>query len=74
MALKYSDDHVYYYYPNMTNDEVLVFKQFECFKGIDDKPNAPLKTAFHTAMEDPETPKDAEVRKSAEHRINVFYN
>lgn len=35
-VLKYHPGHKWHYYPDMTNDEVIVFKQFECFKGIDD--------------------------------------
>jgi len=57
----------------MTNDEVIAFKQFECIKGIDDQPDAVYKTCFHTAVNDPTTPKEAEPRKSCEHRVNIYY-
>lgn len=74
MQLKRHVEQKWYYYPEMTNDEVLVFKQYECFKGIDDVEDAPLKTCFHTAFNDPQTPwfGKVEARKSAEHRIRLF--
>lgn len=34
--LKRNSNQKWFYYPYMENDEVLVFKQFECMKGIDD--------------------------------------
>lgn len=74
-SLKYNEDHQWYYYPGMTCDEVLIFKQFECFKGVDDDPEnpAPVKTVFHTAIDDANTPKTAETRKSCEFRVRCFF-
>lgn len=74
-SLKYSEDHQWYYYPEMTNEEVLVFKQFQSMKDVDHDPEnpAPLKTVFHTAVDDPNTPKGAEPRKSCEFRVRVYY-
>lgn len=72
-SLKFNPAHQWYYYPNMTKDEVIVFKQFECFKGVDDQEGAKYKTVMHTAIDDPTTPKDAEPRKSCEHRVGVFF-
>ena len=54
MSLKYNPNHEWFYFPHMTNDEVLVFKQFECIKGIHDQPdNKEYNAAFHTAFKDP---------------------
>ena len=72
-SLKFHPRHKWYYFPDMTNDEVICFKQFECMKGIDDQPDAPYKTCFHTAIDDPTTPKGAEPRKSCEYRVGVFF-
>lgn len=53
-ALKYNPNQKWYYYPEMTNDEVLVFKQFEYFKGIDALEEKE-RTVFHTAFDHPST-------------------
>ena len=53
----------------MTNDETIAFIQFENTK---DKPYKECQTAFHSAFVDPSSPKDAEKRKSAEFRVNLF--
>jgi hypothetical protein len=45
----------------MTNDEVMVFKQFEYFKGID-KDESKERTCFHGAFEHPSTPTNCEKR------------
>jgi len=58
MALKYSPQQQWYYYPNMTDDEVLVFKQFEVWKddSMDKREALPVRGVFHTAFVDPNTP------------------
>jgi hypothetical protein len=58
----------WYYYPGMTNDEVLAFKLFDCRKAYP----AAFRSCFHTAFADPTAPADAEPRKSAEFRVGVF--
>ena len=73
LQLRFNPAHQWYYYPNMTNEEVLVFKQFECFKGIDDQPDAKFKTCFHTAVNDPNTPADCEPRRSTEYRVGLWF-
>ena len=35
-SLKYNPDHKWYYYPDMTCDETIAFKQFDYVKGVDD--------------------------------------
>lgn len=75
MMLKRNAEHRWFYYPNMKNDEVLAFKSFELFKGVDDVEGAPLKTVFHTAFNDPKLPwyGNVEPRKSIEHRARIFF-
>jgi len=58
----------------MTVDEVLVFKQFECIKGVDDDEGATFKTNFHTAIDDPNTPQNFEPRSSCEFRMQIWYD
>ncbi|MEM7366650.1 MAG: CmcJ/NvfI family oxidoreductase [Pseudomonadota bacterium] len=68
LSLRYNPGQRWYYYPEMTCDEVLVFKNFQHFK------SRPLKlhTCYHTAFALPDTPADAEQRRSSEHRVSVF--
>mmetsp|Transcript_20821 Transcript_20821/g.34334 ORF Transcript_20821/g.34334 Transcript_20821/m.34334 type:complete len:504 (-) Transcript_20821:71-1582(-) len=74
MALKYSSQQHWYYYPNMTDDEVLVFKQFEVWKDdpMSKRETMPVRGVFHTAFEDPTTPEGCPPRKSTECRVQVF--
>lgn len=44
----------------MTNDETILFKQFQQMK--DDAPNQKYRGVFHTAFDDPTMPKGAELR------------
>ncbi|CAE7417496.1 aclN [Symbiodinium sp. CCMP2592] len=71
LALAHDSDQRWYYYPDMTVDEVLVFKSFQYFKSQEGRPE--LKTCFHTAFEDPTAPPDAEARQSAEYRVRVWF-
>mmetsp|Transcript_27287 Transcript_27287/g.39063 ORF Transcript_27287/g.39063 Transcript_27287/m.39063 type:complete len:493 (+) Transcript_27287:86-1564(+) len=74
MALKYNSQHQWYYYPNMTDDEVLVFKQFEVWKDdpMSKREKMPVRGAFHTAFDDPNTPEGCPPRMSTECRVQVF--
>lgn len=54
----------------MTNDEVIAFIQWEHTK---DKEYTECQTVFHTAVEDPTTPENAEKRKSCEYRTEVYF-
>ena len=69
MGLRYHPDQRWYYYPNMTTEEVLVINQFDLRRG--EMPT--LRSCFHTAFELPDTPADAEPRKSCEHRPQIFF-
>ena len=68
---KLSEKQKWYYYPDMTNDEILVFKQFEHHKS--DIPETPYRCCFHTAVADPRAGWFAEKRQSTEHRVQVFF-
>lgn len=70
LTIKHDEGQRWCYYPDMTCDEVLVFKQF-CYQKSD--PDADYKCAFHSAFVDPrETNSNWEYRKSTEHRVGVF--
>ena len=69
MCLRRNPAQTWYYYPDMTVDEVLVFKLFDSRKS-DAEPF--LRSCFHTAFTDPTTPDDAEARQSCEYRVGLF--
>ena len=57
------------YYPEMTCDEVLVFKQFEFFKEIDEVPEPRQRSIFHTAFNHPGASFFDDRRQSTEYRM-----
>jgi hypothetical protein len=69
VSLAHNENQRWYYYPDMTPDEVLVFKLFQLKK---DERSQPYRACFHTAFEDPTTPADAQPRQSCEHRVSVL--
>jgi len=69
VSLAYKEDQRWYYYPDMTPDEVLVFKLVQLKKG---EQSQPYRACFHTAFEDPTAPPDAQPRQSCEHRVSVL--
>lgn len=69
IGLKHNPGQRWYYYPEMTADEVLVFKLFELRP--DDVPQR-FRACLHCAVEDPSTPSDARPRQSCEHRVSVM--
>jgi len=69
LALRYNPAQRWYFYPEMTGDEVLAFKLCEFWK---DEPDARPQNCFHSAFVDPATPADAEERQSCEHRVGVL--
>lgn len=68
-GLRHDPGQRWYYYPGMTPNEVLAFKQFQFLK---DDPEPRVASCFHTAFELPDPPADAEPRQSSEHRVLVF--
>ncbi len=69
LGLRHRSDQRWYYYPGMTRDEVLAFKNFQFFK---DDPDQRVEACFHSAFEEPGAPPDAPMRQSCEHRVSVF--
>ena len=69
VSLAHNELQRWYYYPDMTADEVLVFKLFQLKK---EEQSPPYRACFHTAFEDPTTPADAQPRQSCEHRVSVL--
>jgi hypothetical protein len=69
LALRFNPKQRWYFYPQMTGDEVLTFKLCEFWKN---EPEAKPQNCFHTAFNLPETPADAEERQSCEHRVGVL--
>lgn len=60
--------HKWFYFPEMTRDEVLVFKTFD---SSDVQPRNGV--GVHSSFEDPATPSDAPSRKSIEARVVCFW-
>ena len=60
--------HLWYYFPQMTRDEALVFKVF------DSDASRPARFTAHTAFDDPNTPADAWPRESIETRTFAFFD
>ena len=58
----------WYYFPNMTADEVLLFRQYDTRQEA-----LNLRTVFHTAVADPATPADAPMRFTIEVRMQAIY-
>ncbi|WP_116092118.1 CmcJ/NvfI family oxidoreductase [Sphingomonas crusticola] len=69
VGLRYNAGQRWYYYPEMRSDEVLVFKLFQLMRG--EEPQR-YRACFHSAVEDPATPADAQPRQSCEHRVSVM--
>ncbi len=79
---KYADRHRWYTFPQMTNAEALLIKQWDSggplarSKGATpdgDEPQAPCTFSFHSSYRDPETPENAPRRTSIEVRCVVLY-
>ena len=58
----------WYYFPAMTPDEVLLFRQYDTRQEA-----LNLRTVFHTAVADPTTPPDAPMRYTIEVRMQAIY-
>ncbi len=58
----------WYYYPNMTCDEMLMFRQYDTRQEL-----LNMRTTFHTSVEDPTTAPDAPMRYTIEVRMQAIY-
>ncbi|MPZ55879.1 MAG: methyltransferase [Rhizobiales bacterium] len=66
--IAYNPSHVWFYFPEMTRSEALVFKVF------DSDESKPARFTAHTAFDDPNTPPDAPPRESIETRTFAFFD
>jgi hypothetical protein len=66
--IAYHPAHQWFYFPEMTRDEALVFKVF------DSDTSKTSQFTAHTAFEDPTTPADAPPRESIETRTFAFFD
>jgi hypothetical protein len=80
---KHADCHQWFFYPEMTRDEVLLIKQWDSFgefaassgrQGDSLTSDLPCTFSFHSAFEDPTAPIDAPERWSIEVRCAVLYD
>ena len=80
---KHGDCHQWYFYPEMTRDEVLLIKQWDSSGELATSDgtrrdsltsDSPCTFSFHSAFEDPTTPIDAPERWSIEVRCAVLYD
>ena len=58
----------WYYFPDMTEDEVLIFRQYDTRQS-----ELNLRTVFHQAVEDPTMAADAPMRSTIEVRMQAIY-
>ena len=67
-SLKENARHQFYYYPDMSTDEVIMFKQFHQVRNE----STSRMPAFHTAFPDPMADNETEERTSFEYRFAVL--
>ena len=67
MRMTHNPDHRWFYFPDMTPDEVMVFKTY------DSETDGRARFTAHTAFTDPTSPPDAPPRESIESRAFAFY-
>jgi len=79
---KYAPEHRWYFYPELTRDEVLLIKQWDSAGMLAQSageladassPGAPCTFSFHSAFRDPATPPSAPDRWSIEVRCLLIY-
>ena len=66
--ISHNPAHEWYYFPEMTRDEALVFKVFDSDAG------KPSRFTAHSAFDDPATPAGAPPRESIETRTFAFFD
>tara|TARA_R110002110_G_scaffold85816_2_gene223540 strand:- start:128276 stop:129139 length:864 start_codon:yes stop_codon:yes gene_type:complete len=64
----YDANHRWYYFPRMTRNEVLLFKNYDTLT------DGTARFALHSAFEDPDTPSDPAPRETIETRAFLFYD
>jgi len=66
-SMKYNSKQKWYYYPNQTSDEVLIFRQYTNENTLGTFANP------HTSFKVPEFPADAPSRRSVEMRVGITF-
>jgi len=64
----YNTNHLWYYFPRMARNEILIFK------GYDSKIDGCARFTAHTSFNDPTSPPNANPRESIEIRTLAFYD
>ncbi len=64
----YADTQTWYYFPNMSPDEMLLFRQYDTREEALNR-----RTVFHTAVVDPTTRDDAPMRSTIEVRMQTVF-
>ncbi len=64
----YDENHRWFYFPRMTRDEVLLFKNYDTLT------DGTARYALHSAFDDPSTPDDPAPRETIETRAFVFFD
>jgi len=67
LSSRNTSQHRWYYFPRMTHDEVLLFKQWDSDTGLSGR------VCFHTAIKDPSARAGAPPRQSVEVRALLFF-
>ncbi len=67
--LIHSNRQCWFYYPRMTSEEVLIFKQYDTRQAA-----ANLRSTFHTAFEDQSTRENAPSRRTIEARVLAVFH
>ena len=65
--ISFNPAHEWYYFPHMTNEELLIFKVFDTSQEVD------VRFPAHTAFSDPNTSPNAPARQSIEMRALAFF-
>ncbi len=64
----YDANHRWYYFPRMTRNEALLFKNYDTLQ------DGTARYALHSAFEDPTSPPEPSARESIESRAFVFFD
>ena len=65
---RYNQEHLWYYYPNLTTEELLLIKV--CDTATDGR----ARYCLHSAFDDPSSPKTPAPRESVELRVMLFFS
>lgn len=69
LRLVHNPNQRWYYFPRMTPQETLIFKQYDTRQE-----QSNMRVAFHGAIDDPTTPEDAPLRETIEVRLLALFD